>query len=297
MGCVRVVPMFYIFAIGSMLGYAVQQTLLVHHARRIDGLSLAFYRNISFTVTLLPLLLGSTAQDFRTILSHWQLLMASGFSGAIYLALLFASYKFLPVGVGTSISRALSTISIAVFGWVLFGENLSLPSIGVIAIILLGTLLLGLQHKRLPHLDSRFAVGLLLVFAGAIPVAFLSYVLAFLSRQASPLVSGYFWEISIAIACGILLLVRSVLLKQKIQKIDGRTFLIIATCSAPTLIGTGCMSLAAQVGPIGIANAIGSGLLVVSALLARFLYHEKLERGQWVSIALILAGIVGLRFV
>ena len=55
--------MFYTLAIVSMLGYAAQTALLVPEARRMDGLSLAVYRNLSFAVTLLPLLIGSTGGD------------------------------------------------------------------------------------------------------------------------------------------------------------------------------------------------------------------------------------------
>lgn len=205
--------MFYFYAIGSMLGYAVQQTLLVHHARKMDGLSLAFYRNISFVV------------------------------------------------------------------------------------ILLGTVLLGMNHTHMPHLDSRFGIGISFIVIKSIPLAYLTYVLAYLSRNADPFVSGYFWEISIGIACLFLLVLRSLIFGKHIQKIDVRTFFIIAACSFPTLIGTGFMSLASRDGPIGIINAIGSGLLVVSALLARFLYNEKLGKGQWASMLLILAGIVALKFV
>jgi drug/metabolite transporter (DMT)-like permease len=289
--------MWYFFAIGSMLGYAIQQTLLVHHARRIDGLSLAFYRNISFVVTLLPLLFGASAEDFRHVLVHWQMLLASGVAGAVYLALLYSSYKFFSVGVGTSISRALSTISIAAFGWLLLGEKLPPASLLLIGIILIGVVLLGLQHTHVPQLDNRFALGVLYIALGTIPIAFLTYVLAVLSREGSPFVSGYFWETSIAVACAVLLLLRSVFFGKHVQRVSWRTFLIIAACSAPTLIGTGLVSLAQRDGPIGIVNAIGSGLLVISALLAWILYHERLSKGEWASMLLILAGIVGLKFV
>ena len=280
-----------------MLAYALQQTLLVHHARKIDGLSLAFYRNISFVVTLLPLLIGASAQEIRTVVLHWPLLMASGFAGGIYLTLLYASYKYLSVGVGTSASKVFSTIAVAVFGWVLLGEQLSIVSLLVIGVILAGTLLLGLQHKHLPHLDNRFALGILFSALGAFPIAFISYVFAVLSRQASPFVSGYFWEISIGIACLILLMLRALFFRKNIQKVDARTFFLIAACSAPTLIGTGFMSLALRNGPIGIVSAISIGSLVVSALLAWLWYDEKLSRGQWASMMVILAGIVALKFV
>lgn len=289
--------MFYFVAIGSMLAYALQQTLLVHHARSIDGLSLAFYRNISFSITLLPLLIGSSAQDYRIILSHWPLLVGSGIGGGIYLAMLFASYKFLPAGIVTSISIAVSTVGVAMFGWVYLGESLPMMGMILIGIILLGILLMGMQHTHFSHLDSRFFLGIGLVAIGTIPVAFVKYVLAVLSREASPLTSGYFWEISIGIACIFLLVLRSLFFGKKIQKIDGKTFLIISACSAPTLVGTALYALAVRDGPIGIVGAIGSGSLVVTALLAWSWYHEKLSRGQWASMLLILAGVAGLKFV
>lgn len=289
--------MFYILAVGSMVSYALQQTLLVHYARRIDGLSLAFYRNIGFVVTLLPLLIGAKASDIEVMAEHWQMLIFSGIAGAVYLAVHFASYAYLPAGICASISKASSTIAIIVFGWVLLDEKISLAGIAVIGVIIAGCIMIGFQHRHLPHLDARFARGTALTVVGALPVAYLGYALAVLSRAASPLVAGYFWEVSIGLACGALLLLRTIFSGRKIQKINGKTFLIIAACSSPTLLGTGMMSMASRLGPIGIINAISCGALVVTSLLAWMWYHEKLSTGQWVSMAVIIAGVAALRFV
>ena len=289
--------MFYVFAIGSMLGYALQQTLLVHHARKIDGLSLTFYRNISFVVTLLPLLIGASMADIRLVLSSWPWLMASGVAGAVFLALLYASYTFLSAGIATTVSRACSVIAVSIFGLVFFGEHLSPMSIGLIGVILLGTLALGLQHQSLPHLDNRVFLGVACAALGAIPIAFSSYILAVLSRDANPFVSGYFWETSIGVACLGLLLLRSLFFGTRIQRIDMRTLLLIAACASPTLIGTGFVVLANRGGPIGIVQAIGSGSLVVTSVLAWSWYKEKLTTGQWLSMLVICSGIAALKFV
>ncbi len=173
--------MFYVYALGSMLSYTVQQTLLIRYARKIDGLSLAFYRNISFVVTLLPLLINAKTSDFAVMAAHWQMLALSGVCGAVYLALIYGSYAYLPAGICSSVSKAVATVAIVLFGWF--------------------------------------------------------------------------------------------------------------------LLGTGMMSMASSLGPIGIMNAISCGTLVVTSLLAWMWYHEKLSAGQWLSMLVILAGIVGLKFV
>lgn len=289
--------MFYFYAVGSMLGYTIQQTLLIRYARRIDGLSLTFYRNMGFFVTLLPLLYGSTTGDLRVITSHWLMLTLSGVCGALYLALQYASYAFLPAGTTASISKASSTIAIILFGWFLLGESLTGMSLLLIGIVIAGTIFIGFQHTHLPHLDDRFFIGVLLLLAGAIPMGYLTYVLAFLSREGNPLVAGYVWEVTIGLASLVLIVLRKIVMKKGLQKITMKTFLIIAACSFPTLIGTAFMSMASRLGPIAIVNAISSGSLVVTAVLAWGMYREKMNLRQSIGMAVIIAGIAGLKFV
>ena len=199
---------------------------------------------MKFLITLLPLLFGASVEDVRAVLAHWQLLIVSGVAGGIYLAMLFGSYTYLSVGTGTSISRALSTIVVAIFAWLFLGETLSPLSMVLMGVIIVGTILLGTQHTHFSHLDNRFALGVAVAAVSSIPVAFIVYSLTVLSRDADPFVSGYVWETS-----------------------------------------------------IGIANTIASGVLVISAILAHIFYNEKLAKGEWASMVLILAGIVLLKFV
>lgn len=280
-----------------MLGYTLQNVLLVRYARKIDGLSFAFYRNISFVITLLPLCIGATRSDVAIIFSHWHLLAASAFTGGCSLGLSYAAYRSISVGVATTLNKAASIIFTVILGWVLLGEVLSPAAVMVIILIAFATLALGLQKNPLPHLDNRHSRGILLSIAATIPLvlAFLSFTA--LSRIAPPLLSGYFWETSIAGACMVLILGRWMLFGQPLQKISWKTFGMIALCASPTLIGTGLYALATRLGSVAIVSAIGSASLVFTALLAWALYGEPLHKKQWLSIGAVVFGIMLLRFV
>ena len=250
--------MFYALSIGSMLGYTIQTLLLVHHARKIDGLSLAFYRNISFVITLLPLCTGSSRTDFAFALDHWYYFAIAGLAGGIYLALSYTSYRAIPVGIHTTITKASSTITITALGWWYFGERITLHAGFIIAIILFGSLLLGMQRSSFAHLNNRHLYGFSLCVLSAIPLALTTLAFAAMTRQDIPLLSGYLWEISIACASAVLMVFRYLFLRIPLQKISWRMFLRIALCSSPTLLGTGFFSIALSMGPVAIVNAIGS---------------------------------------
>jgi len=289
--------MFYLYAIGSMLGYALQNALLAQHARKMDGLSLAFYRNISFTFTLLPLLIGTSVAEISIVLSHWVLLLMAGIMGGLYLGTFYMSYRYLPVGIAGALSRAFMTVLLTIVGWVFLGDRLSPAALAIILIIIAGSLLLGLTKNAHAHLRDHLFLGIALTVLAAIFLTATNYTPAVLSRIANPLVSGYFWELSIAIGSGILLLLRWMTIRVPMALIDARTFLSIALCSLPTLIGTGLFTLATRMGPVAIVTAIGSAQLVLLSFLGVRLYREHLKTVQWFAISLILAGVIGLKFV
>ena len=289
--------MFYLLAIGSMLGYTVQNVLLVRYARQMDGLSFAFYRNISFCITLLPLCIGSTPGDVALVFDHWHLLAVSAFMGGCSIAISSAAYRSLGVGVVSTITKASSTLLMVVFAWWLLGETLPPASLLLIVFIACATFSLGIQRSPLPHLDNRHGRGMFLALFGTVPLVFAFISFTALSRAAPPLLSGYFWETAIAVACIILLLGRWVLIGQPLQKISVKTFLMIALCASPTLIGTGLFALATRIGPVAIVGAVGSASLVFTALLAWLLYKEPLRGKQWLSIAAVMGGIALLPLV
>ncbi len=289
--------MFYLFALGSMLAYALQQTLLVRHARTMDGLSLAFYRNISFLVTMLPLLLWASIGDIKQTAENWPAILAAAVTGGISLSLMYGAYRFLSVSFSGALSAAVATLATTALGWVLFSEHLSLLGISFIILTVVGVLIFGFHYKHLPHLDSRFLTGALMALSGGVFNALSKFAVSVLSREGDPFVSGYIWEASIGLMCAVLILIRFLVTRQRVKAISLRQFLDIAVCGSPTLLGTGFFCLAISTGPIAVVSALGTGGLVVVTLLAWAWYSEKLDAKQILGMTLILGGIVGLRFV
>lgn len=288
--------MFYAFALLSMLGYALQNILLAKHARSLDGLTLTLYRNLSFAVTLLPLFIGASPTEVNVVLSHWPTLVLGGLSGSLYLAAFYTSYRYLAVGIAGAISRAIMTVLLTAGGWLLLDDVLSPAALALIAVIIVGSSLLALSRNAHPHLHNRLSLGVALAVLSGFLLAITNVTPAELSRVANPLVSGYFWEISIGIGAGFLLLLRRLVLHVPIGHVDGRTLLSIALCASPTLVGTGCYTLAMRAGPVAVVTAVGSASLVVTSLLGWWIYREHLRPVQWLAILLVLAGVVGLKF-
>ncbi|PIR53540.1 hypothetical protein COU76_00655 [Candidatus Peregrinibacteria bacterium CG10_big_fil_rev_8_21_14_0_10_49_10] len=288
---------FYFFALTSMLAYALQSALLVRYARKIDGLSLAFYRNISFLVTLLPLLLFSSREEIALVLSYWPRLLLSGITGGVFLAFSFTAYRYIAVGVALTMKQASITILMTVVGVLLYAEALPPLAIALIGVIVGTCIWLSMMRMGNAPLNRKMVLGIVFSLVAAVPLIVTNITLIDISRLADPLTSGYFWEGGIGIGSLVIILLRSLLLKKGLQRIERKTLLRIAAASSPTIIGTGCYALALSMGPVSIVNAIASGSIMISALLAWRWYHEKLTRWQWLAMVLIVGAIAGLKFV
>lgn len=271
-----------------MLGYALQNALLVRYARKIDGLSLAFYRNISYVITLLPLLLLSSKESIVGVLTEWPILLIAGITGALSLVFRFVSYRFVPLGVSHSITKVITAAILTLLGWVIFKEHLSQQTLLIIGILLALILWLGLQKNPMPHLDDRAALGIALAALASAPLACTIFLFLWLSKTIDPYASAYFWEVSIAGGTVLLLLGKQVVTGVSLERISSGTFLKIVGASSPVLFGTGASALAILYGPVGVLSAIQSVSLVIGSLLAWWWYGENLKRNQWLAIAAIV---------
>jgi drug/metabolite transporter (DMT)-like permease len=288
--------MFYLYAIGSMAAYALQNTLLVRHARSMDGLRVAFYRNLSFVFTLSPLLLWAAPGEVSSVLSRWPTLLLAATTGGVSLWLMFGSFKYLGASFSSALTISITTLSTVAFGWAVFDERPSMKMLALILLIIAGVLTFGLNYKHFPHLDSKFLLGVTCALGGGFLNSFSKFTVSVLSRQAGPFASGYFWEVSIGFACVVLVLIRQFFHRQPLHKATPGELVTIAACASPTLVGTGLFCLAVKEGPVAVVGAIGSSALVVVSLLAWSLYGERVTPKQWIAISMILLGVGGLRF-
>jgi len=281
----------------SMIGYGVQITLLAHISRKMDSLDIGFYRNASFLITLLPLLFLTSFEEILVVKDHLPELAGMAFAAVASIWGGYYAFKFLPVGIALSVRRVMTIFFIFLMGLFFFGETLSVSEIVLVLIAISGVIYLGIQKNHMSHLDSRVLLGFTWLIITAIPSAITYYMVANLARDINPLVAGYFWEISIALAIGFTLIVRYLVTGKKFKWIGFKRAGKIALASSPTLFGTGAYALAVSVGPIVIVSSIGLGLVPGAALLSHYVYHEKLNRQQWMGILLTLVAICALKFV
>lgn len=286
--------MFFALCIGSMLGYALQSALLLHHIRRLDGVSVAFYRAVSFLITMTPLLAFVPAGSIAGITRILPTLVIAGIAGSLHLSLFYAGQSRLGLGVANALQRGIATLTLTGAGTILLRESLHPASIIATCGIIVGIAGLSLSRARSGqhHYDPR---GIFFILGSCIPYTITMMLFLSMSRTIDPLLAGVSWEISIGGGALLLASIRRILGGKGIEPIDRRTFVRIAACSAPTVVGTGLLAMALQIGPLSIAASIGAASLAVMALLGMVMYHEHLSIRQWLAIFIVLGGVVILR--
>ncbi len=287
--------MFFFLSIAAMLGYSIYGTLIAHHVRKHDGLSVATVRNLSLAIIMIPLLFFADSSNFSKLSPYILTLVSAGLTGIISMILTYWSLRFLPVGIKTALGRIGSVIFIFLISWIWFGEIPTILECIWILPIVIGGSVLSLQTIKFSILDGSIGIGVLLNLIGVIFTSISFVQMSDVARNLDPFIAGYFWEVLIgawALLFGIgrwMVCGKPIFGKIKLPE-AGK----IALVSAPTLIGTGCFALAVTMGPVGIANVIGTGGIFVSILMGYWLYHEKMTRTQWLWIGVSVAGLIGL---
>ena len=287
--------MFFLLSIAAMLGYSTYGTLIAHHVRKHDGLSVGTARNLSLAITMLPLLFLAKENSFLLLPEYILNLLGAGFTGAISIIITYWSLKFLPVGIKTALGRIGSVLFVFLVSWLWFGEiPTSIEIVWIIPIIIGGTIL-AIQKVEFEHLDSRTGRGVLLAFSGVIFSSISFVQMSDVARNVDPFIAGYGWETSIGLWLLLFGIARWIICgKLPFGKIKIPELCKIALVSAPTVIGTGCFSLAVTMGNVGIANVIGTGGIFVSILMGHWLYHENMTLKQWLWIGICVTGLIGL---
>jgi len=286
---------FFLLAFISAFAYSLQSSLLVKQARSMERLSLTFYRMLALSVILSPMLLGVAAHDYQQLVPLFPLLTISGLCGASYVWSQFYVVQFIPVGVATSFNLSLRTLAAFILGWLFLAESL-IPMQGLlIVIILLGGVVVASGKNHMPHLNNDTRRGVCVSLISGLLGAISFFTLSIASKQANPFMVGYFWELSIFIGTGGILLLRRVFTGQGLQNISLQAFKNIAKFSSPTLIGTICAAFALKMGSLALFSAIASLSVVFASIFSKILYNEKLKLIQWLGIVISLAGVVALK--
>jgi len=289
--------MYFVYAVLSMFFFALQQVLITHYARKLDGVSTAFYRNFSLCISMLPLLFFVPDGDFLVLNNYWFYVLFGGIGGGIALSFFLSALKFLPVGVSGSISQGIRILIVVLFSLFYLGDNLSFLSLILIFLILIFVSFLSLSKYKMPHLDKKTWIGVLFVFFSGVFSSSWILSTSYLSHNLSSFLVAYIMEAVVFVVIFFVVIFRFFVFGKKLVKISFLDFFKIALVSFPTLFGTLFFVKAMEIGieKVGIVSAIGvSGIIVVS-VISYFFYKEKLTVFQWFCIFMIVIFVASFK--
>lgn len=290
--------MFFFIALFASFGYAIQNVLMAYFYRRIDTLSAVAYRGLSLGLSMSVLLVFVPLTDFQNVPEFGGGILAASVCAALGNWAMANAFRHLSVGVANALCTCFAAIMTVINGFIFLKEVLSLYQILFIALILLGVLWLGASRTRgsVPeHFNIKLGILNSLLFGLFLGCAYV--LIGFAARSMHPFLVGYLWEFTIGILAAFIAVFRGKINGRYLTKLSYKESVRLLLYSSPTAIGTGFYALAMRLGPIGIATAVLSTMMVFTTLLAYFVYHEKLTIRQWLLLFVVCGSVVALRMV
>lgn len=300
--------MYFILALVSMLGYSLQGIWMTRIYRRTDALTASAFRGLALGVTMLPLLFFA---DFSALSSgsFYRLLFEAAFYAALANWSFAKASRHLPMGLAYAAAVGLQTVFVVVLDMIALRQPLSSSMLLSIGVIIGGNALCGIfragaspegpaapaaeNWSRVP--EPNTPLGFVFAVSYAVFVAATMLAVTKLSRTSNTYLAAYSWEFTIGVVAWAIAWGRWIIGRGIMPIVSRRDLREIWIGSSPTLIGTGCFTAALSMGSMAIANAVLSGMIVVTSIAAHFLYGERFTRLQWLGIWLVVLGVVGLR--
>ena len=290
--------LFFIFISIAIFSYGIQLPLLIHFARKLDGITTTIYRNLSLAITMLPVLYFAPAGEIAKIPEYIPYLIGASAFGATGFILNLTAAKYLPIGISHSIRQASYTVAAILLGMVVFGEFLQPLQLIIIGMILAGVIGISLSKPDTSHLETQNAtLGFTLAGLAGIGYASAFLIYSFVSREVSPLAAGYFWEVGVGLFAVIFGGVRYLKTKKKIPLIPLKDGVKIAAISLTTISGTLSYGFAVSHGHFALAASLITTTGLITLIAGYVMFKEKLTPKQVSLIIFVLAAIMTLRFV
>ncbi len=291
---------FFVLAGIAAFGYAFQDSLMAHFGRKIDPYLVGAIRNLSFIITLVPLLFLAAPDSIVATLMHYKLLLISGASGAVGFACMLMAQRYFPIGIVATFDQTIQ-IWLLIWSALFFREIVPVLSYGAIALIIFGVVLLAMQNTHMPHLDSRRIIGFGYMLAFPFLISVTVFCMVIVARDTDPFAAAYFWEVFIGFFAAAIFLLRKYVWRKSLSQnhhshVSAKDIGWISLISSGTLLGSGIMPVLMVIGSPGVAASIMAPLGVVSAtLLSSFILHEHLKIGHWLAMLVVLCGVVLLK--
>jgi drug/metabolite transporter (DMT)-like permease len=267
---------------------------------QIPALVLAFWRDLTLTVTLGLVFLLFNRPRLRLPGGQWRFMLAYG----LVLSLFNSTWTISVALNGAAVSTVLAYSSAAftaIMGWRLFGERLGPVKILAVSLSLVGCIFISGAYN--PAAWKLNPVG---VFTGLVSgLAFAAYSL--MGKEASQRSINPWTVLLYAFGFAtIFLFVYNQLTPWLPQGVASPNLLwlgdaytgwavLVALAIGPTIGGYGLYTVSLNYLPASVANVIATLEPVMTSVQAFILLDERFTPPQWIGSALIIAGVIVLR--
>lgn len=286
--------MAFILALVATLGYSLQGSLMTSFYRSMDRLSASTYRCLSLGITMLPLLFFVPSSQFGSINKILPYTIFASFLAVFGNWSNSNAFRYLPVAVATALSMSFATCFVVLTEWLFFSSTFSPNQIVLFVILLTLVISLGVVRSS-GKIVYNYYLGILNTFMFGFFLGSAYLLVGKATKIGHPFLVGYLWEFGIGIFAAIVALTRGLFSEVGLKQIPFKEFRKILVYSSPTVVGTGFYTLSMSMGSIAVSTAILSTMIVFNAILAIFLFEERLSKVQWILIILICGTLFGIK--
>lgn len=280
-----------IVAIASNLGFAFGDVGITKIARRVGGLSAAYWVAITSIILSVPLLLFFKVPEFTVgIIALTVVLAAILELGTVGYTIALEKGNAPLVGAIAGAFPALVVILSVIF----YGERLNVTETAAIIAVIVGIVLSSLDVRSLSK-AGRKKVETSITLA---LFAFVTWGVYFTFVRTLVEQLGWAWANALELIFGTIFI--RIVLNKRIKKFSalGRNSVwLLVFVTALTEGSTMAFNFAIENGESSIIAPIVGGYSAVFVLLAHFFFKDSLNKQQLVGVILTLAGVIALTIV
>ena len=242
---------------------------------------------------MLPLLWFADSQKIISIKENILTLIIASLFCALSNAAAGKSYHYISVGLASAFQQSIFVLGVSFASIYMFQEKIVLMQVLAIVVLIFGIYLSTVDGKGLSlqfNEDTIKGLFYSLLFGVLQVIGFTN--MSKLSRATDPFLAAYFWEFTIGLFGLLFYILKNKFNLKKETAVSFKDFFGVLVASSPTVIGTGCIAVAATLGSISIISAILSGVVAFCSLFAYFLYKEKLTSQQIVGMIIVVISVI-----
>jgi drug/metabolite transporter (DMT)-like permease len=269
--------------LGAAVMWATATLCTSRSSRMISPVSVLAWVMIVGSVATVPFAAASGVPSLDARLLAW--LVVIGVSNVGGLLLVYSGLRIGKVGIVAAITSAEGAVAATIA--VLTGERLAVGAAMTLALIALGVILASFSREEDAAKRRHNGVAVLLACGAALLFGLGLYAAGRVSTEL-PLS----WVLLPPRVVGVVVVALPLLLVGKLRFSREAAPYVIAAGVAE-IIGLGSYTVGARHG-IAISAVLGSQFAALSAIVAFFVFHERLARVQLVGVTAIIVGVAAL---